>query len=303
MIETSQLQTILTVARSGSFSKAAQDLNVTQSAISQSVKNLENKVGVKLFKRSGRQVVLTTEGERLYHLASDYLEQMDQTLQIIRDNKNTMTGRVRIGTHSGLGKSWVAHAMVDFASKFPDLNVDVRLSYAKNLVAQFEQFQLDCLVLPEGDLPTSGERVNIGSEKLGLVFPKNADFPINSKTTLEELAQYPLIMFEEMESLFFNWCRSHYGKIPSKMRKRLVVNSHGSILYGVSKGVGIAVVPTHVLNRSYYKQKIATLGPDFEVANGKLYFVYHEETKDLLRMRKLIEEFLLPSDDNPLSFV
>jgi DNA-binding transcriptional LysR family regulator len=61
MIETSQLHTLVAVAKSRSFSKAAEELNVTQSAISQSIKNLETRIDVKLFKRTGKKVVLTPE--------------------------------------------------------------------------------------------------------------------------------------------------------------------------------------------------------------------------------------------------
>lgn len=76
MIETSQLQTLVAVTKAKSFSKAAEDLHVTQSAISQSIKNLERKIDVKLFKRSGKKVVLTQEGEKLYGLAQNFLSQM-----------------------------------------------------------------------------------------------------------------------------------------------------------------------------------------------------------------------------------
>ena len=89
-IETSQLQTLVAVSRAGSFSKAAEQLGVTQSAISQSIKNLEKKIDIKLFKRSGKTVVLTPEGEKLYSLATGFLDQMDETLEDIKESKDQM---------------------------------------------------------------------------------------------------------------------------------------------------------------------------------------------------------------------
>lgn len=292
MIETSQLQTVVAVARSGSFSKAAEDLKVTQSAISQSIKSIETKLGAKLFKRSGRQVVLTQEGDKLFMFARDFLERMEETLTKIADNKNTMSGKIRVGTLSGLGKSMVAPKLVDFSAMYPDLRVEVRMSSARNLLQEFELNQLDCLILPEGDVPSSAERVLIGMESVNLVFPKNAEYPISEKTDLDALSKYPVLMFEDGDPLFYTWCRKRFGKSPLRSFKRLVVNSHGNILYAVSRGLGVAVVPTHVLRRSYYKEKISTLGPSHEVSNGKIYFIYHEESKELLRIQKLQEEFL-----------
>ncbi|MBY0412733.1 MAG: LysR family transcriptional regulator, partial [Bdellovibrionales bacterium] len=112
MIETSQLQTLVAVTKAKSFSKAAEFLGVTQSAISQSIKNLESKLEIKIFKRSGKAVVLTTEGEKLYKLGIDFLETMDKTMEEIRGDKNEMQGKVRIGTLTGIGKTWLAKEVV-----------------------------------------------------------------------------------------------------------------------------------------------------------------------------------------------
>ena len=119
MLEISQLQTLVTVAKLQSFSKAADELHVTQSAISQSIKNLEKKVGVKIFKRSGKNVVLTPEGEKLYRLGASFLNQLDDTLEEICLDRDSMTGKVRIGTLTGIGKSWLAPIMLKKKKKYP----------------------------------------------------------------------------------------------------------------------------------------------------------------------------------------
>src|SRR5690606_15119629 len=129
MIETSQLQTLVAVARASSFSKAAEELSVTQSAISQSIKNLGNKLEVRLFKRAGKKVVLTTEGEKLFTLASDFLLQMDDTLEEIKHDKQSMSGKVRIGTLTGVGKSWLAPELLEWGKMHPHLSVAVTLGF------------------------------------------------------------------------------------------------------------------------------------------------------------------------------
>ena len=74
IIETSQLQTLLAISTTGSFSKAAQKLNVTQSAISQSVKNLEKKVGVQLLKEVERKSILQKKEKSFIHSLILFLE-------------------------------------------------------------------------------------------------------------------------------------------------------------------------------------------------------------------------------------
>lgn len=300
MIETSQLQTLVAVAHAGTFSKAAEDLNVTQSAISQSIKNLEKKVGVTLFKRSGKRVYLTNEGERLFELGSTYLDQMSEAITDIRDVKDQMKGKVRIGTLTGVGKSWLSRKIVDFTAKYPDLSVELKMAFPSDLMTRFENLQLDGVILPEYALPSTGEKHLVGTEYSTLVFPDNPDFQINENITLEELGKYPLIMFEYNDSLFMKWCHKVFGKSPINIKRRLIINSHGNMLEAVHRGVGIAVMPTHVLKRSYFKDKIKTLGGKFLTVNQKFYFVHHKEAHELLRMTTFKNELMASINEDPL---
>ncbi|MFN8370085.1 MAG: LysR family transcriptional regulator [Bacteriovoracaceae bacterium] len=289
MIETSQLQTLVAVAKTGSFSSAAHELHVTQSAISQSIKTLETKVGVTLFNRSGKKVGLTLEGEKLYKYAKEFLSKLEDTLHIIKLQKDEMEGLIRVGTLTGVGKSWIAPQLVEFSALYPKLNVSISLAHDYKLVEEFENFQLDLLLLPEYSLPNSGEKVLLGEEFAQLVYPKGSDYEFLQKDlSLENLQKCPLILFEKNDPLFNKWCIDHFKEIPKELNKRLVVNSHGNMLYAVAKGLGVAVVPTHVLNRSYYKEQVVTALPSREKLITKFYFVYHKESLEIERMKKLI---------------
>ncbi len=300
MIETSQFQTLVAVANSQSFSKAADDLGVTQSAISQSIKNLEQKVGVRLFRRSGKQVLLTEEGKKLYSLGADFLHRMVNVLDDVAHDKNGMSGKVRIGTLIGIGKSWLAPLMLDLGVKYPDLSLSTVLGFYDNLIEDFRDGKLDLLVLPEYCLPPFGERILLGEEKITLVFPKDDErFEIKKGLTLEKLAAYPTVVFESSAPLYKNWCKKKYRKVAKKVNIKYAINSHGNMLQAVIKGLGVAVVPTHVLNRSIYRDKVGYAGKDFEVSNGKFYLLYHKDGKELLRIRTLID--LIKSSPSQLS--
>lgn len=301
MIETSQLQTLLAVSKAKSFSKAAEDLRVTQSAISQSIKNLEKKLDVKIFRRSGKRVILTPEGEKLYSLANDFLSQIEDTLEEIKHDKESMSGKVRIGTLTGIGKSWLAPELLDFSDVHPELTVSLQLGFQEDIVKKFNNYRLDILILPEDCIPQSGEKLLLSEERSTLVFPNNSEFKIHKDTTLEELSKFPTILFEQGDPLYFNWCRKRFGKNPKKINTRFVVNSHRSMLQAVQKGLGVAVVPNHVLGRSFYRDKVATLGKGYDVSNGKFYIIYHKESSDMMRIKKTIER--LVSVSNPLAMV
>jgi DNA-binding transcriptional LysR family regulator len=298
MIETSQLQTLVAVARAQSFSRAAEDLGVTQSAISQSVKNLENKVGVKLFKRSGKNVVLTAEGVKLHSLASSFIDELDNTLIEIKHDKDSMSGKVRIGTLIGVGKSWLAPELLSFATEFPELTVSISLGFQEDLMRDFENFKLDFLILPHGVLPNVGEKVLLSEEKVTLVIPKGNPFGLTKKVTLEDIESVPTILFDQDDHLFNNWCRRKFGKKPKTLNRKFVVNSHGNMLHAVKEGLGVAVVPNHVLNRWYYKDQVETLGKEFEIDSGKFYICYHKDSVELARIREVLTR--LTREKNPL---
>jgi len=297
MIETSQLQTLVAVTRAKSFSKAAENLGVTQSAISQSIKNLESKLNIKIFKRSGKNIVLTPEGEKLYEFGSIFLDQLQGTLDSLQEQRDQMKGKVRIGTLTGIGKSWLAHEIVEYAKENPDLRLSVRMGHVEELVADFENNLLDILILPEDELPNHGEREFFLEEKSTLVFPKNhSEFDFKSKLTLAQLEELPIILFEKDDHLFYKWCRSKFKSTPKKLNVCFTVNSHGHMLHAVHEGLGIAVVPNHVLNRSYFKDKVSNLGGEFEVPSGKLYIAYQKESENLLRIKNTIDRLLSNRD-------
>jgi DNA-binding transcriptional LysR family regulator len=297
MIETSQLQTLVAVTKAKSFSKAAEQLGVTQSAISQSIKNLESKLEIKIFKRSGKLIVPTAEGERLFSLGVQFLSNMEDTLNDLKGDKNEMRGKVSIGTLTGIGKTWLAREIVDYAKENPDLQLTVRMGHQDDLLNDFESNKLDILVMPEDDLPMHGEKEFFLEEKSTLVFPTSMKAEFSSKKlSLAMLEVIPTILFEQDDHLFFKWCRSKFKSLPKKLNVRFSVNSHGHMLQAVHEGLGVAVVPNHVLNRSYFKDKVMTLGDEFEVPSGKLFIVYHKESENLLRVQNTIARLLSQRD-------
>ncbi len=299
MIETSQLQTLVAISNENSYSLAAEKLGVTQSAISQSIKSLEKKLSVKLVRKSGKKVLLTQEGEDLYQLSRKFLTELDSTIQNISTSKSEMKGIVRVGTLSGIGKSWLAPELLDFSLKNKDLATAVVLGFKDDLIRDFKNNQIDILVLPEEALPNIGERLFLSEEKSTFIFPKNSNQNISSDLSLDDIAALPTILFEQEDPLYYQWCRAHYGSAPKEVNVKYVVNSHGNMLQAVSKGLGVAVVPNHVLNRTHLINDLGFLGEKFEVSNGNFYLVYHKESLQLKRVEKTIE-FLL-AIDNPLN--
>jgi len=298
MIETSHLQTLVAVAKAKSFSKAAEDLSVTQSAISQNIKSLETKIGAKLFSRNGRSVYLTDEGERLYSIARDFLNKIDHAVHEIQEEKEIMSGKIRVGTLMGLGKSWLSSRILEFTKMHPNVIFQTKYAQSEDLLDMFENHELDVIIVSEHHLPHGAEKRHIFNEYLTLLFPDSKDFPITPDIDLATLVTYPVLLFDEKDPLFNRWCREKFGSVPKKLNKRLVINSHGTIIKAVAQGLGMAVLPTHVFKRSSSRDKVLNLGKKFEVFNNKFYFVCHKEQLDHLRYSTFLDYL---SKEKPLT--
>lgn len=295
MIENSQIQVLMALTSADSLSQAAENLSITQSAVSQHIKNLEAKVGFDIVTRQGKKLVLTPGGRKLAKLGKTYFKRFDDLINEIQQENNRIIGGVSLGTLFGIGKSWISHRMVEFSSHFPDLEVKVGMDYPDRLLTQFEARDLDCLVLPRKLTPHHCESMLLHSEIATLVVPKS--FDIDENITLKDLIEHPLIFFEDRDPLFFNWCKHCFGNVPRNIKPRLVINAFGQILQAVHEGLGIAVIPTHVLRRSFFKDKVKTFGKKFEYTSSEFDFVCHTETKDSLKIQTLFQ-FLAKEVEN-----
>jgi DNA-binding transcriptional LysR family regulator len=300
LLETSHLQTLLAVAKNGSFSKAAEELHVTQSAISQNIKSIENKLKVKLIQRTSKGVQLTEEGHKIYGLARDFINRIDSVVHSIQEEKELMKGSVRIGTLMGIGKSWLTSRLLDFTQEYPEVIFQAKYANPEELIDLFENNELDCLIISEQHLPSLGEKVHVFNEFLTLVAPKNQEFEELKELNMDILLKFPIILYDKSDALFYRWCREKLGTIPKKINRRLVINSHGAMIQAVAKGMGVAVLPSHVIKRSYYKDKVLNLGSHFEVFNQKYFYVFHSEL-DALKRFKVLSDFL--SKEGPLEFI
>lgn len=284
--ESSHLQVLVALSQSESISQAASILNVTQSAVSQTLKTLESKVGFPLLARHGKNVTLTDSGRKLAKVAKQYLKRVEDTIDQIHQEAKEVRGTLNIGTLAGLGKSWISSRIIDFLAEHEELEIKITMDFPENLIRRFERGDIDCLILPEYQVPAWATSWVLHEEHTVLVFPDNKDYKITEKTDLKSLIENPILMFEENDPLFFRWCQERYKSLPRGFKTRLVVNSFGQILQGVYDGLGMAVVPTHVLARSYYRDKIRSLKGS-EVFNNTICFACRVEEAESLKVRGL----------------
>lgn len=154
-----QIKYFQTVVYCVSFSKAAEECYISQSAISQQIQALERELGVVLLKREKRRISLTAAGEHFYQksllIAADYERLCRETKQIANSNAHTFS----IGYSKGYGGAEFQKAVAEFAAKNPDVPVDVKNGNHEDLYEMLRMEQVD-LVLNDQRRAISDEYIN-----------------------------------------------------------------------------------------------------------------------------------------------
>jgi DNA-binding transcriptional LysR family regulator len=222
------LRAFLITSRFLNFSKAAQELNIAQSAVSRQIKLLEESVGDQLIIRSSKKVLLTEKGQALV----SELGQFEDKLQDIFFGHMNKT--IRVGILHGLLETWFNDIMVEF-SKLSSHQLHVDVNSLENLKDKLHNGKYDLIFTTENIQSELVSSLKLFEEKMVLITKES----INPK----DAADYPWIVYSEQDHLF-----QIYKK---RSQKIIVVNSITTIQNLVNKGVGIAIVPDHTLNRNH----------------------------------------------------
>ena len=135
------LRTFVTGLELGSFSKAAQRLGRSQSAISTQLHRLEEQAGMPLFKKSGRGLALTAAGESLLSYAKRILELNDEAIDGLKDAE--VEGWVRLGIPQDFAEGWLTGVLGQFARSHPKVRVEVRAEQNVAIIERIVQGELD----------------------------------------------------------------------------------------------------------------------------------------------------------------
>lgn len=220
------LKAFMVTSRYLNFSKAAQELNIAQSAVSRQIKLLEESVGQQLIIRSSKKVLLTEKGQALL----DELGNFENKIQNIFFGHMNKT--IRVGILHGLLETWFNEIMVEFAKNSQhQLSVDV--NSLDNLKEKLHAGKYDVIFSTENIQSELVSSLKLFEEKMVLV-SKN-------EINLKEAHEYPWIVYSEHDHLF--------QLFKKRSHKTIVVNSITTIQKLVKKGVGIAIVPDHTLDR------------------------------------------------------
>lgn len=183
----------LKVYETGSFSKAAEALNYTQSGISQMMAGLEEELGVQLFARINRGVALTDNGQRLLPYIRELANQKDRLRQAAFTINNSIEGVLRIGSFSSVTALWMPEVVAYFQEHYPKVRVEILDGNYDEIRTWIRHGQVDCGFL-SGIVADGLDFYPLWEDPLYAVLPENHPLAEKSRISLEELFQHPMII-------------------------------------------------------------------------------------------------------------
>ncbi|MBZ9991563.1 LysR family transcriptional regulator [Mesorhizobium sp. BH1-1-5] len=188
-----QLRAFHQVAISGGFSRAAEALFLTQPAISDQVRKLEEEYDVLLFNRNKKQVTLTTQGQRLLEITHRMFETEQQALELLTESRALRSGTLRIVADAA---HHLLHILGAFRARYPGVQVSVRSGNTETVISSLYSYEADIGVL--GEMPAGRDFEMLKLNSTPIIAFVSADNPLSSRKslTLGQLAQEPLVMRE-----------------------------------------------------------------------------------------------------------
>ena len=238
------------VYRTKSMTLAAQELHMTQSGVSQNIKNLEDLLQVNLFDRIKKRPIPTYKAEELFKICSKSLNDIEQALSETMDVERAHKGKVNIGLPLEFGNNIVLPLLAAWGKEHPNINYHIDYGHISDLSELLLQGELDFAFVDDFNLDRQLKTEKIGDELLILVAAKDylkEHGPIQNDRKWFESLDY--IDYLEGNPIIKLWFKHHYKfqRFEGKLRASLMD------IQGMSRmivlGLGVGILPFHVVKR------------------------------------------------------
>ncbi|MCB2055438.1 MAG: LysR family transcriptional regulator [Geminicoccaceae bacterium] len=281
------------VAQVGSFTRAASRLGLSQSAISRQIGALEEDLGVPVFHRHARGLLLTEQGEILLHTATDVAKRMARVQSVLGAAHDTAAGHLRVNTTVGIGTIWLVVHLREFRERYPDItmsllvtdsDVDLSMREADVAIRLQQPTQPDLI---QRRLMTANTHIYASARYID-----RYGAPAHPR----DLGDHRLVAYGDdwappVASL--NWILDagrEEGEEDAPRRTPVVrINNVYGMLRAVETGVGLASLPDYLARTSPPLKRVL---PDLEGPGFTAYFVYPEELRSSKRVTAF-RDFLL----------
>ncbi len=277
-----KIRIFYTVAEAGSFTRAGDDLGLSQSAVSRQVSALERELKAPLFHRHARGLILTEQGDLLFRAAKDMRLRLENTRARLEETSERPSGELKVTTTVGLGSLWLTQRIAEFLDTYPEVRVSLILTNE----------ELD-LAMREADVairlrrPAQPDLIQRRLFTVHFHVYASTDYVkrFGEPKAIEDLDEHRLLSFggdQPAYLLSVHWLATIGRDGRSPRDYHMVVNNIPALRSAVETGAGIGVLPDYAVDGN---SKLVQILREVEMPALDTYLVYAEEMRNVARVQ------------------
>lgn len=271
-----QLQTFLCVARLLSFRAAAEELNYSQSTVSDHIRNLEQELDVQLFERLGRKVFLNEHGEKLISSAERMIKDAIE-LHNLFNNNDIVKGPLKIGAAETLCGFWLPPILKEYSKIYPNVQIILKMADCFELTKMLENNIID-VAFSLRDETGQQQLSQIDLFQDTAIFVAAPDHPLAAliKVTTFEFENQSFILTES-ESGYNKDFKTILQKLNVKVNTIMEFSSLEAIKQCVISGLGITLLPSITVDKEIHRGELVILPVETDRILLQTKMIYHRE--------------------------
>ena len=264
------------VAKNNSFSKAADELFVTQPSVSYSIKQLEDRLNTKLFKRNHKGIRITLEGKEVFEYVKKSYNDISVGERGLKENRDLKTGKISIGVQSHIGRFFLFPYLEEFHKKYPNIEINISSRNTAELIKLLENNDIDFVI---DTSPIETEYSNLVIEplmELEHCFMCSKNYELNNKNmNIQDLQEYNLILpvkrstpRKQLTELLKN------NNI--ELKPFITIETTEMLIDAVKKNMGIGYVMRNAIEEELKSKELKEINVNIQLPKLLLNLVYIE---------------------------
>lgn len=233
------------LAQVGNFTRAAAQLGIAQSALSMSIRKLEDEAGLKLINRAERKMTLTADGQVLYKHAGLILECVHEAERELLELKGVEAGVVQFGAPSMLSSYYLPTVLTAFKTHYPGVRVNLIEAGTATLQQMLIDGELDLALIRSDRAHEQIRVVELFDEEVVACVPRNHAFAERGSISLEKFCNEPLVLFREgyfLREAVSQYCRQSNRSLDIRFETNLVVLLKSLVVNGVGISTALSMI-------------------------------------------------------------
>jgi DNA-binding transcriptional LysR family regulator len=291
-----QLQVFEAIVRLGSFTRAAEELFLTQPTVSMQIRKLTDAIGLPLFEHVGRNVEPTEAGLELYEACRSMFESLANLEMKVSDLKGMKRGRLRMGVIT-TAKYLAPEILGEFSHLYPGIDLALKVTNRDSIIERMHNNEDDLYIMgqaPEDELDV--ESYPFAPNPLVVMASRNHPLVGKKNIPLAEIAQEPFIIREPGSGIRDATFRTFDAK-GLRPKVRMELGSNEAIKHAIAAGLGLSVLSLHTLTLEGTDGPVAILDVEgFPILRN--WYIVYPKGKELSLVARTFLEFAIDNEPN-----